>query len=220
MKRSTNSQSGFVRLTLVFVCVILLLFGLGAQGIYVAIKNRNPAVMSCEDYSRTRPKAAWLAITNCVLDLSSAAYETLKYQNMEVPTELFIPVRSASERQPAKDTILLATRDPELMKVLREMESVPSGEEFKEWLARNADRVLVRRDVQGLVQFGVELDKQQRRKLARLQDNLAPDFIILDEGRRPEIKQSVGYLALGAVMVVVSIVFVRRTREPAPAETY
>jgi len=220
MTRSTNPQSGFVKLTLIFACVILLLFGLGVQGIYTAIKNRNPIAMSCDEYSRSKPKASWLVITNCVLDLSDAAYETLKYQNVEVPTQLFIPVRSATGKRSANDTILLATRDPELMKTLREIESVPSPEELKEWLARNADRVLVRRDVRGLVQFGAELDTKNRRKLARLQDNLAPDFIILEEGRKPEFKQSIGYLALGTVMVVVSIVFVRRSREPAPAETY
>ena len=220
MKRSTNSQSGFVKLTLIFACIILLLFGLGAQGIYTAIKNRNPIAMSCDEYSRTKPKAEWLIITNCVLDLTDGAYESLKHQNVEVPMELFIPVRSATRRAPGKDLILLATRDPELMKTVREMESLATKEELKDWLARNTDRVFVRRDVRGLVKFGVELDTQKRRQLEKLQDNLADDFIILEEGRRPEFKQSVGYLALGAVMLVVSIVFVRRSQDPAPAETY
>ena len=66
----------------------------------------------------------------------------------------------------------------------------------------------------------MELDTQKRRKLEKLQGTLADDFIMLEEGRKPEIKQSVGDLALGAVMLVVSVVFVRRSREPAPAETY
>lgn len=220
MRTSANSQSGYVSLMLVFVCVIILLFGMGAQGIYTAVKNRKPVVMSCEDFSRIKPKAAWLALTNCTIDLSSAAYQTLKYQNVEVPSELFIPVRSASEKEPVKDTILLATRDPELMKTLREMESQPSQAELKDWIARNADRVFIRRNVKGLVQFGVELDAQQKRKLAKLQHNLAPGFIILDEGKRPEITQSFGYLALGVVFVVISVVVVKRGREPAAADSY
>ena len=205
---------------LVFACVIILLFGMGAQGIYTAAKNRKPVVMSWEDFSRLKPKAAWLAITNCTIDLSSAAYQTLRYQNVEVPSELFIPVRSASEKEPVKDTILLATRDPELMKTVREMESQPSREELKEWIARNTDRVFMRRDVKGLVQFGVELDGGEKRKLAKLQNNLAPDFIILEEGKRPQITQSIGYLALGAVFVVISVVVVKRGREPAAADSY
>jgi hypothetical protein len=87
-------------------------------------------------------------------------------------------------------------------------------------VAKNVDRVLLRRDVQGLVKFGVELGNGERRKLAKLQDNLAPDFIILDEGKKPEVKKSVGYLALGSVMGVIGFVIVRRGREPEPAETY
>ena len=205
---------------LVFVCVILLLFGMGAQGIYTAVQNGKPVVMSCEDFSRIKPKATWLALTNCTIDLSSAAYQTLIYRNVEVPSELFIPVRSAAEKEPVKDTVLLATRDPELMKTLREMESQASREDLKEWIARNTDRVFMRRDVKGLVQFGVELDARQKRKLAKLQDNLAPDFIILEDGKRPEVTQSIGYLALGAVFVVISVVVVRRGREPAAGDSY
>jgi len=220
MKTPANSQSGYASLMLVFACVIILLFGMGAQGIYTAMKNRKPVVMSWEDFSRLKPKAAWLTLTNCTIDLSSASYQTLRYQNVEIPSELFIPVRSASEKEPVKDTILLATRDPELMKTVREMESQPSLEELKEWIARNTGRVFMRRDVQGLVQFGVELDRGEKRKLAKLQINLAPDFIILEEGKRPEITQSIGYLALGAVFVVISVVVVKRGREPAVADSY
>jgi hypothetical protein len=221
MKTVRNSQAGFVQLTLVFAGIILLLCGLGVQGIYTALKNRNPISMSCEDYARTKPKTAWLAITNCVLDLNDACYATLKYQNVEVPTELFIPVRSANSKERMKDNILLATRDPELMKTLRELESLPSKAKLEAWLTRNANRLLVHRDVKGLVQFGVEMKTQERRKIAQLQENLTPDFIILDEGKKPELKHSIGFLALAAVLTVISIVFFKRSnREPDPAETY
>lgn len=219
MRRSVNAQSGWVSFMLVFACIIVALFAMGAQGIYTAWKNRRPVIMSCEDYARTKPKTAWLALTNCALDLNSAAFETLRYQNVEIPSQLFIPVRSFSEKEPVKDSVVLATRDPELMKTLREMLSQPRGE-LRDWLARNADRVYVRREVRGLVQFGVELKSEQRRKLARLQDNLAPDFIILEDGKKPDAKQSIGFLGLGTLMLVVSVVVAKHSREPAPGDTY
>ena len=75
MKTSARSESGFVKMALIFGCVIILLFGMGAQGIYTAIKNRNPAVMSCEQFVANKPKAAWLGITNCVLDLNDARFQ-------------------------------------------------------------------------------------------------------------------------------------------------
>jgi hypothetical protein len=220
MKTSANSQSGYISLVLLFVCVIIFLFAMGGQGIYTAFKNRRPVVMSCEEFARTRPRTVWLALTNCTIDLTTAAYQTLRYRNVEMPSGLFIPVRSASEKEPVKDTVLLATRDPELMKTLHEMESQPSQEAVKEWVARNVDRVFQRRDVKGLVQFGVELDSRQRSKLARLQKDLAPDFIILDDGKKPEVTQSFGYLALGGVFLIISVVMVKRSREPNAAEAY
>lgn len=225
MKTSVGgSESGFVKMALVFGCVIILLFGMGAQGIYTAMKNRNPAVMSCEQFAANKPKAEWLSITNCVLDLNDACYATLTYKGAELPTELYIPVRSAGAKESGKgikDNIVLMTRDPALMKMIYEMEKTRSEAEFKEWLTRNADKMIVRRDVKGLVQFGVELKSQERRKLASLQDNLASDFIILDEGKRPEISQSIGYLALGVVLVVISIFVIKRSvQEPEPAEVY
>jgi hypothetical protein len=223
MKTATNSQAGFIRLTLVFICIIIVLFGMGGQGIYTALKYRQPVALNCEDYTRTKPRAAWLAITNCILDLNDASYATmkLKYQKAEIATELFIPVRSATAKEPAKDNILLMTRDPELMKLLREVESLPTQAKVDEWMARNAERLRVRRDAKGLVQFGVDLNKGERRKLAQLQDSLTQDFIIIEEGRKPEFGQSLGYLALGSMLVVVSVVFVRRnSREPDAAESY
>jgi len=221
MKTRLSSRAGFIQLTLIFACIILLLFAMGAQGIYSALKNRHPAAMSCEEFARTKPRATWLAITNCVLDLQDASYGTLIYQNVEVPTELYIPVRSANAREQTKDHVLLMTRDPELMKLLREMESQASKADLDLWLARNTDRLHVRREVKGLVQFGVDLNAKARRKLARLQDNLAPDFIILEEGKEPELTRSMGYFALGGMLLTIGIVTVKRTRkEPDPGETY
>ena len=220
MKTSWNSRAGFAGLLLLFGCIILFLFALGAQGIYTAVKNRKPVAMSCEDYSRTKPETKWISLTNCVLDLRHASFETWVYQNVEVPAELFIPVYGAGRKEPTKCAVLLATRDPEFMKTLRDMAKQPSEGKLDDWVALNTDRVFPRRDVQGLVQFGVELDTAQRRKIARLQDNLAPDFIMLEDGKMPEVKQSVGYIALGTVMIVISVVFARKSRDPHPGETY
>src|SRR5687768_11686372 len=140
MKTSVKSESGFVKLALIFGCVIFLLFAMGAQGIYTAMKNRNPVSMSCEQFTTSKPKAVWLSITNCVLDLNDACYATLKYKSAELPTELYIPVRSAGAKDSGKETkdnIVLMTRDPVLMKTLHEMEKIPSEKAFKEWLERN-----------------------------------------------------------------------------------
>jgi hypothetical protein len=44
-------------------------------------------------------------------------------------------------------------------------------------------------------------------------------FHHLDEGRRPEIKQAIGFLALGVVLVVTSIFVIKRNVQE-PAEVY
>jgi hypothetical protein len=226
MKIILRKNSGFISFALVFGCIILALFGLGAQGIYTAIKSRKPVMLACDDYARMKPTAKWLVLTNCVIDLTDSSYVTLHHKRAPssagLVSELYIPVRSASAASndgPA--SIVLKTRDPEMMKTMREFEALSSREAAEEWIAKNHGRLRMRRDVQGLVQYGVDIDSKTRSKLVRVQEDLAPDFIIIEDGKRPELKQSVGYVALAGVLLVVGIVFVKRagTEEDA-ANTY
>ena len=177
MKIAKSWRAGFGRAVWFFIAIVIGLFWMGGQGIYTALMNRNPTMMSYDDYLRAKPKATWLMLTNCVLDLSNAAYKS--YAGSKQPTELYVPVRSLVTRTNRQVAVLLATRDPALMATFSEMQNLNSETKPTDWVLKNKDRVFPHRDVQGLVRFGIDLDDKDRRRLAKLLSD-------------PEFRQAVG----------------------------
>ena len=98
----------------------------------------------------------------------------------------------------------------------------PSGNAFEQlpvaathdFVAQHAKQLVVKRDVAGLVRFGVEEHNSEHSKLAGLRGNLAPDFIILNEGETPQLGTSVGLLLLGFLIVGGLVFMFKANQEP------
>jgi hypothetical protein len=75
--------------------------------------------------------------------------------------------------------------------------------------------VLRVRDISGLVRFGIDADSKTRDKLAGLRMRLAKDFIILDEGKKPELGLSLILLVIGLIGAVIA--FKRTANKPPHA---
>lgn len=205
MKFKTNPffSRGFISLGCMgYIIVIALLIG-GGQGIYTALKNREPLVISAKDYLAKPPDAEWVTLTGATLNLlESAQRESIGGKIQEV----FIPVRAnQSEKGPVK--VLLSTKDADTIAAMQSIASASNsgGNEaavFKA-LASNASQVFRTRDISGLVRFGLDADSKTRAKLAGLDMQLAKDFIILDEGKKPELGVSIGLFVMGLIGAVI-----------------
>jgi hypothetical protein len=174
-------------------------------------------VLAYNNYVQAKPKAIWLTLTNCVLDLPESCYKT--YYGGK-PTELFIPVRN--EQHPADHQIhvVLATSDPAQLKTFSELQALDSKKEALEWIAKNSKRALCPKDITGLVRFGIKLNEKERRRLSSLVENAAGDFVILEEGSRPSLSAGLGYSLAGVMMLGAVVAYFRRNREPTAAEAY
>src|SRR5262249_13692056 len=51
---------------------------------------------------------------------------------------------------------------------------------------QNRDRLFLDRPLRGTIQFGLDIDRKDRRKIAALDKDLADDFAVLEDGKRPE----------------------------------
>jgi hypothetical protein len=151
----------------------------GGQQLYTALTNRTPTVLSYDEYIQTKPKADWLTPTNCLISLGASSYKTTI--GSETLTELFIPVRSKLSDSKTIH-VLLATRNEQMISTFMEIQKIHSKTDAFAWALTNHDRVFPRRDVTGLVRFGIEMENKERRKLAKLQESIADDFIIIDDG--------------------------------------
>lgn len=197
--------------------MIGLLWG-GGQGLYVALKNRQPTAMSYEEYVKTKPKAEWLVLSNCVLNLPGTAYRVSKTSN--TPTMLYVPVAVPKLSENKKVQVILATKDDVMMETMKEMQQQKSTTAALTWIAKNSERCFPKKDISGVVQFGIDQKDSERKKLASLQGDLANDFIIIKDGEEPAILLS-GVMFTGGVLLLLGLlsnIFAKQNDDPANIE--
>jgi hypothetical protein len=208
LKKNGLSESGSVRLFVFGLAIIVGLLWTGGQRLHTALTNRNPAVMSYETFTETKPDAKWLVITNCQLNLLRSCY--LTYGGDAEPSEYYIPVQDQSSHT-GKVSILLKTADPELLATIREIKGLKKSESaVVEWVVKNRERVFPRRNVQGLVCFGIDLKSHDREELARVAKNLANDFVILDANAQPDLASGISFSAAGLASLCGLVVYSRK----------
>lgn len=66
--------------------------------------------------------------------------------------------------------------------------------------SRQADKLFMRQDITGLTRYGILYDLLMRARLARLNMNLAEDFVILNDGEAPNF--TVNLCMVGAGLLI------------------
>ena len=195
-----------------YLIVIAMLWG-GGQGVYTALKNRSPLEISVADYVKSKPSAEWVVLKDAQLNLLEAAHRG----RLGKITEVFIPVRSPDEAIDGEVHILMSTKDKEILDALADLEKSSDTEKgVLEAASRHAGKLFMRRDVTGLVQFGIESDTKTRSKLAGLDMNLTKDFVILEEGKSPALGVSLMMLAIGLLVGVFMLGRAAKTPDSPP----
>lgn len=180
-----------------------LLWG-GGQGLYTGLMNLSPTEMTAADYSAKKPKALWLKLKDCKLDLPRAAVHC--YLLSDTINELFIPVRVEDPEGSGKAIqVLFATKDHALIDTAQKIKALKTKEDAVAFALAHADELYPRRTISGLIRYGIELDDSERAKLASLNQRLAPDFVILDDGKSPELAFSIMAFASGLLVLYALI---------------
>lgn len=194
-----TSHSGFISAgCLPYLLMIGLLVG-GAQGLYTALKNRSPLEITVEDYITKKPDAEWVTLKSAHLNLLESAHK----ERLGKVAEVFIPVRPKGDAKDAPVHILLSTKNREILDALDDMSN--SAETLKqsvEAASRHAEKLFVTKDVSGLIRFGINSDDKTRAKLEKLNMNLAADYVIMNDGEKPELMASLIMLVLGIILAV------------------
>jgi hypothetical protein len=203
---------------LIFLLIVAaaLLWG-GGQGLYTALKNREPTRGSCRELTQKKPDKEWLSLEDCVLDFGNGGY--LGSAGTPIET-LVIPLRPADDEPALKTNIVLWTEDPALVRLFRRLESLgaeATGDEVQALLDKNADTLFRPRQVQGTVKFGIELDDDDREKIAGVVGDVAPDFVLLEHNLRPRWGLHLALFSAGLAILGAGIfLIVRRGRRSKP----
>lgn len=209
--RPLNHPPGFISLgCLGYLIVIALLWG-GCQGVYTALKNRQPLEVTVSDYIAKKPNAEWVTLKDAQLNLLEAAHK----ERLGKISEIFIPVRPKGESTDGPVHILLSTKDDAIVAALEDLNK--SSGTMKEALnaaSRHADKLFMQKDVSGLIRFGIDSDDKTRAKLAKLDMKLAPDFVIMNDGAAPSLFGSMSMLGIG---VLIGFFMLRKAGKSEPA---
>lgn len=197
--RPLNHPPGFISLgCLGYIIVIALLWG-GCQGIYTALKNRQPLEITVAEYIAKKPSAEWVTLKDARLNLLEAAHKGRR----EKISEIFIPIRPKDEPPDAQVHILLSTKDDAIVAALEDLsKSNDSMKAAIDAASRHADKLFMQKDVSGLIGLGIysDYDSKTRDKLAGLDMKLADDFVILNDGAAPSLSSSLFMLGAGLLI--------------------
>jgi hypothetical protein len=208
-------------------CFLLIatiaLFVFGFQAVRDAAAFQKPKVMACDAFVKNPPKEGWYQLKGCVLDLPSAAFkiEKSKYSTGEgTLTEAYVPVYSQEQMKrraalpegapdPEKTGLILATEDESILTTMREIHALDSkGQaETDAYLEKNGDKLWIKRDLEGMVRSGVNADDSTRKEIAGLTEAALPNFVVMQEGWKPNMGMGLAMLGGGVVMGIVTLVF-------------
>lgn len=189
MKRFRTSESGFLNLGLIRLLIPVALFWGGGQTLYTAIKNREPHSITFAEYIRTKPDREWVELKEAKLDFTGAIAKSTG-----TPTEAYIPLHAPGEPDDAKVSALLHTRDKAMLDLVKQIRTLPDEKATIEFLVKNRERIFPQQTVSGLIEFGIDDNSKKRRKIAKLDANLAENFAIINHDEKPNLMLGIGLL--------------------------
>ncbi len=194
-----------------FISAIVLALVLGGgQAVFTGISNRSITEIGIKEFEEKKPDAKWLRVTGGELNVLDAAYSQGRFKKNA--KELIIPyVLEGMEEEGNRIHLLVKTKDPELMRVVAEGRSMEdklsegASEEEKtkaalDFLVKNVESIAISRPIEGLVEYGMDSRSKERDKIKQLFPNLAADFVVLEEGAKPNMGVGVLVLVAGCVL--------------------
>jgi hypothetical protein len=142
----------------VFLALMVFFLLKGCQGLGTAAANSQPTVVKLEEYARLRSSASWVRLTDCELSLLECSFKSNPFDS-DLIEELYLPARVPGRRSD-KVVVLVATSDSELIELVKKLNKTKSTGEALKQIAESPDKFFQKRDVQGLVRYGVDPRRQ------------------------------------------------------------
>lgn len=162
---------------------IAMLWG-GSQALYTVATNLKPTELSIEAFEKSPSSKKWLRVKGGHIDLTESV--TASSFGSGEAKEAYLPIRREGAESGDPVSIVLATKNAALLKVINEMTQIEDEEQMVLYGLKNHEALFQQKDAQGLVRFGIELDDSDERQLRELIPELTKDFVVLDEGKSPE----------------------------------
>jgi hypothetical protein len=185
----------------------LLLVGLvflahGGEALYHAAMNRQPVIVTCDQFVRQRPTALWLRVTGCGIDYLGAGY---RESNGRLD-ELFLPMRPPSQPPTSPVALVVTTNDPQVLAIAGTTignNQQPDQDTYVGMMRRIVAMLRASTEIDGYARAGIIERLQTRRALAGLTAPLAPDVTVLDLHARPAVVRPGIEAGIGLALLLV-----------------
>jgi hypothetical protein len=173
----------------------------GGHGLWDWARNRAPVAVSCADLAKGRP-AAWLALSDCEGDYAAAAY---KLQDHTV-VEVFVPLRAPGPD--ASVHAILFTKAPKALAVVQQLEDGA--------VKPRPEALRVIGTFTGMARSAFDASLPDQFVASMKSRGLGAEYFVLDDGRRPELLESVMYVVIASGLALLSLWLFSR-RDPTPS---
>ena len=180
----------------------------GGEALYDAAVNRQPVMVTCDQFVGQRPSALWLRVTGCDIDYLNAGYR----ESSGRLDELFLPVRPPLQLSTSPVTLVVATSDPQVLAIAGTAignNRQPDQDAYVGMMQRIVTMLRASKEVEGYARSGFIERLQTRRALAGLAAPLGPDFVVLDLHARPSFVRPGIEAGIGLGLLLVSIPWLR-----------
>ena len=184
--------------------------GFGIQALYVCATNLRAAEFTIDEYDHKRPDNMWLSLAGCHLNLLEASY-TSRFGLPEAK-EVFIPLRSANASPSDPIVACLGTKDAHVLATMTELNKLKKEQDIERYVNKNRDHIFFTRTIRGTVRHGIDLDGRIVDDLRGTNTSLVKDFIIINEGERPDWSKAIMLLLTGAAFAWVTWLLFRNSR--------
>ena len=192
----------------------LILAGLGADGMYQAMRDRTATTVTCSDLAAGLAVSNQLRVSGCEIDLSGAGY----HGQPDALTEVYVVTRVPGSSAPGR--LIVASREPSTLSaaqaVLALTQTGRTAAAMAAARSRFATALQPDSTLDGLARSGVVERGLTRRLLSGLPMPVADDAVILDLGGKPDFAQPALALVAGTLLGALAFATPARVRLSRP----
>jgi hypothetical protein len=205
------------RIRLLIGGLTLALLGYGGVEILEYFKFPRVQVVPYAQFVQKRPQEGWFRITGGRADVMNTMQTTgrtshdkqfyVPWISSRVPSNMSAS-NAVDASLPAEPCFLIvSTTNTKLMEVSGIVTRVATSGQGTNYA--NASAVeFPTQDVEGMLVTGLHSDNKMRKKIAATA-NVAEDYVILEEGRKPSFLKGLGIIGVGLILLVAQILYYR-----------
>ena len=190
----------------------LVLFALGAEGLYYAAANRQQVTVTCEAFAKSPPHGRWLRVTGCEIDYLGAGYR----ERGGRIAEMYFPVRAAGQPENSPAPIVARTTDADVLALAEATIGggrTPDQEQFIVMMLEIVTKLRAARVIEGYANAALLSRVNAANAVAGLRSPVSPTAVIIDLHATPSFVLPAVTTAAG--LLLIGVFFVPRSRRAA-----